>query len=285
MKATRFIVRLAAKIDADDCLGKAAQLSFSLLFAFFPFTLFLVTLLGYLPIEEQTGELLALLSEVLPEEVFGIIAGHVSSLTTARRGELLSFGIAAALWTASGAVIPIRDVLNRAWEVQETRSFWRVRAVAILLTVGLALFLLALMVALVFGPLIGGWAAELLGLGEVFRKAWALLRWPLVLGLLVVALPPLYHFAPNVRRRWRWITPGAVFAILGSLGASLGFSYYVANFASYHATYGSIGAVIVTLAWLYLVGLIILVGGEVDAALAHLEAQEKGTEKENEVGS
>jgi membrane protein len=107
------------------------------------------------------------------------------------------------------------------------------------------------------------------GLGTLFQVLWDVLRWPVILGLLTVALAPVYYWAPDVGQAWRWITPGAVFAILAMLSTSLGFSYYVTNLGAYDATYGSIGAVIVLLTWMYLTGLFLLVGGEINAELAH----------------
>jgi membrane protein len=135
--------------------------------------------------------------------------------------------------------------------------------------------MLVSMVLLVFGPQLGGWLAIQIGLGALFQVLWNMLRWLVILVFLTVALAPVYSWAPDVAHAWRWITPGSVFAILATLSTSLGFSYYVTNFASYDATYGSIGAVIVLLTWMYLTGLCILVGGEINAEIAHVSAEGK----------
>jgi membrane protein len=128
---------------------------------------------------------------------------------------------------------------------------------------------------LVFGPQLGGWMAAQIGLGMLFQVLWHVLRWLVILVLLTVALAPVYSWAPAAAHAWRWITPGSVFAILATLSTSLGFSYYVTNLGAYDATYGSIGAVIVLLTWMYLTGLFILVGGEINAAIAHASAEGK----------
>ena len=265
---TEFAKRVIYKTQVDDCLGKAAQLSYYFLFGLFPFLLFLGTLLGYMPIPNLMEEIIALLAAVLPREAIHLIQGNIRKLVSTQHGGLLSFGIFAALWMVSSAMAAIIDTLNRAYGVQEGRPFWKVWGIAILLTLGLPLFMLASMVLLVFGPQLGGWIAAQIGLGALFQVLWEVLRWPVILVLLIVALAPVYYCAPDVEHAWRWITPGSVFAILATLITSLGFSYYVTNLGSYDATYGSIGAVIVLLTWMYLTGFFILVGGEINAEVA-----------------
>jgi membrane protein len=268
MPVTAFVKHVLRKVWVDDCLGKAAQLSYAFLFALFPFLLFLTTLLGYLPFPNLMEEIMALLAAVLPGEVMHLIQDNIRTLVNTQHGGLLSLGIFAALWTAASAIMVLIDTLNRAYGVQEGRPFWKVWGIAILLTIGLPLFMLASMGLLVFGPQLGGWIAAQIGLGTLFQVLWDVLRWLVILVLLIVALAPVYYCAPDVVHAWRWITPGSVFAILATLITSLGFSYYVTNLGSYDATYGSIGAVIVLLTWMYLTGFFILVGGEINAEIA-----------------
>jgi len=194
---------------------------------------------------------------------------------TTQHGGLLSFGIFAALWTAASAIRVIIETVNRAYGVQDGRPFWKVWGIALLFTIGLPLFILVSMSLVVFGPQIGGWMAAQIGLGALFQGLWNVLRWLVSLVLLLVAMAPVYAWAPDVAHAWRWITPGSVFAILATLLTSLGFSYYVTHFGSYDATYGSIGAVIVLLTWMYLTGLFLLVGGEINAAIAHASLEGK----------
>jgi YihY family inner membrane protein len=139
------------------------------------------------------------------------------------------------------AITAISDALNHAYGVKDGRSWWKIRGTAILLTVGFSLFIIAAVILLMFGPHLGRWMANAVGLGSIFELAWNILRWPVIVALLMVALAILYDFAPDVEQEWRWVTPGAVFAAVGLIIASLGFSYYVNNFASYNKTYGSIG--------------------------------------------
>jgi membrane protein len=266
---TELATRVIKEVREDDSLGWAAQLAYYLLFAVFPFVLFLTALLGYLPIPDLMERLLAALAMLLPGEVVTLLQDNIRQLVTDQKGGVLSFGILAALWASSSAVVAIIDALNRAYDVQEGRPWWKVRGVALLLTIGLSLFIIVAMVLLIFGPQLGGWLASLVGLGKVFELLWNILRWPVSAGMLIVAMAVVYYYAPDVEQQWKWITPGAVFAVLATIVTSLGFSVYVSHFGSYNKTYGSIGAVIVFLTWLYLTGLCLLVGGEINAEVEH----------------
>jgi membrane protein len=261
--------RVIHEIQKDECLGRASQLAYYFLFALFPFFLFLTTLLGYLPIPDLLDRLLATLGQMLAGEALQLVEDNIRQLVTGRRGGLLSFGILAALWTSSSALTAIIDSLNRAYDVEEGRPFWKVRLTAIGLTVGLSAFIVVALVLLTFGPQLGGWVADLVGLGRVFELTWNILRWPAIVCLLIVATALVYYFAPDVEQEWKWITPGSACAVLGWLLASLGFAFYVNHFGSYNATYGSIGAVIVLLTWMYVSGLLLLVGGEINAEIEH----------------
>jgi membrane protein len=171
--------------------------------------------------------------------------------------------------------LAVTEGLNRAYSVEESRSWWKVRGMAMLLVVGLSLFMIAATVLLIFGPQLGSWFANGVGLGDIFALTWNIARWPVSIVLLMFGLALLYYFAPNAKQPWRWITPGAVVAVIGWIITSLGFSFYVNNFASYNATYGSIGTVIVLLTWLYLIGVFILIGGEVNAAFDYAAGEGK----------
>ena len=253
----------------DDCLGRAAQLAYYFLFALFPFLLFLTTLLGYIPVPNLLDNIMDLLAQALPREALGLVQEHLRVLVSQPRGGLLSFGIIAALWTSSSAILAITAGLNRAYDVEESRPWWKVRIAALLLTIALSLFVIAATGLLIFGPQLGTWLASSVGLGDLFSLVWNVARWAIILSFLIIALAALYYFAPDVQQKWRWITPGSVCAVGGWIIASLGFSYYVNNFGSYNATYGSIGAVIVLLTWMYVTGFVILVGGELNSEIEH----------------
>jgi len=266
---TELARRTYNEVLSDDCLGRAAQLAYYFLFALFPFLLFLTTLLGYIPVPDLLENITSLLAQALPREALGLVRDNVHSLVTQPHGGLLSFGIVAALWTSSSAITAIMQGLNRAYDVEESRPWWKVQLVALALFVGLSLFVIVAMVLLIFGPQLGTWVARSVGLGDVFAVVWNVARWVVILGCLMVALVTLYYFAPDVQQRWRWVIPGSVCAVAAWVAASLGFAYYVDNFASYNATYGSIGTVIVLLTWMYVTGFFILVGGELNSEIEH----------------
>jgi membrane protein len=267
--------RVFREIQGDDCFGRAAQLAYYFLFALFPFFLFLTTLLGYLPIPNLLDRILEMLAPLLAGDALRLVQDNLHQLVTGERGGLLSFGILAALWTSSSALTAIIDSLNRAYDVEEGRPFWKVRGIAIGLTVGLSAFIIVALVLLTFGPQLGRWIADLVGLGRVFELSWNILRWPVIVGLLILAMALLYYFAPDVEQKWQWITPGSAVSVIGWLLTSLGFAFYVNNFGSYNATYGSIGAVIVLLTWMYLSGLFVLIGGEINAEIEHASQEGK----------
>jgi membrane protein len=209
------------------------------------------------------------LSQLRPGDALRLVQENLHQLVTGERGGLLSFGILAALWTSSSALTALGDSLNRAYDGDEGRPFWKIRGIAILLTVGLSVFMLVALVLLTFGPPLGRWVADLVGLGEVFAVSWNLVRWPVIVGFLIIAMALLYYYAPDVEEEWKWMTPGSVFAVIGWLLTSLGFAFYVNHVGSYNATYGTIGAVIVLLTWMYLTGLFVLIGGELNAEIEH----------------
>lgn len=269
-----FVRRVVAEVQQDNCAGYAAALAYYFLFALFPFFLFLTALLGYLPIPNLLDRMLGFLAQVMPGEALSLVEENVRSLVSQQRGGLLSFGILAALWTSSSAITGITDALNHAYDVEEGRPFWKVRGMAILLTIGLSIFLVSSIILLMFGPQIGGWLADFVGLGSAFEIGWNILRWPVILFLVITAVAAIYYFAPDVDQHWKWITPGSVFAVFLWVLVSLAFSYYVNNFGSYDKTYGSIGAIIILLTWMYVSGFVILVGGEINSVIEH--ASEEG---------
>ena len=267
--------RIIAAVQNTNCSGYAAALAYYFIFALFPFVLFLIALLAYLPVGDLVEQMLAMLARVMPGEAYNLIHDYINDLLSHPRSGLLSFGILFALWTASSAMTGMSDALNHAYEVSEGRPFWKVRGIAVALTVGLSVFIIASIVLLIFGPQIGAYIAGLMGLGKLFEVVWNVLRWPVILLLVATGIAAIYYYAPDVEQRWKWLTPGALFAVILWTAASLGFSYYVNNFGSYDKTYGSIGAIIVLLSWMYVSGFVILVGGVINAEIEHASNEGK----------
>jgi membrane protein len=248
-------------------MGSAAMIAYYLLFATFPFLLSLASLLAFLPVPDLMDRLLGLLGQVVPPAAVELMRSSVERLVTRQRSGLFSLGVVVTLWAASTAVESMMQGINRVRGLREHRPFWETRGIALLLAVGVSLFTVLGLVALWFGSQVSHWWAGRGGLGPLPVQFWDAARWPLVLVFLIGAIDQLYFIGPATRQPWRWVTPGAVVAVLGWVAASLGFSAYVRHFGSYNATYGSIGAVIILLSWMYLSAFFILVGAEINVAL------------------
>jgi membrane protein len=266
------------EFQRDDALGLAAQLAYYLILALFPFILVLVSLMGTFGSEELASEVLGYFRQVMPEEAYKIIETFTGNIISgdAKAPGLLSFGILFTIWVASGAFAALINALNRAYDVQETRPFWKVRGIAILMTLGLSVLILAGVLLLVLGPQIGATIANVFGLGDLFLLVWDIARWPVALLFMVFTVALLYYFAPDVDQPFRWITPGGLIGVLLWVLASLAFNFYVSNFGSYNKTYGSIGAVIVLLLYLYISSLTILFGATLNATLVRMKEEISG---------
>lgn len=262
--------RTVGEVVADNCLGLAAQLAYYFFLALFPALLFLVALLSFVPVENLMDTIVASLARVAPGDVLGIIQDQIITIAQDDAGGLLTFGMIGTIWSSSSGVTAIIDSLNQAYDIQEGRPWWKVRLVALGLTVALAGFIVVSTVLVVAGPAIGRQAAEWLGLGEAFTLTWMIVQWPVVFLLIVTAIALVFYYAPDAEQEWTWITPGSVVATVLWLLVSLGFKVYVANFGAYNATYGAIGGVIVLLLWFYMSAFAILVGAELNAEIEHV---------------
>jgi membrane protein len=259
--------RTVREIGEDNCLGLAAQLAFYFLLALFPALLFLVALLGYVPVENALTELLAAVGTVAPRELVELLREQLARVTEGSHASLLTLGIIGAIWSSSAAMVAIIDALNRAYDVTEWRPWWKRRFVAIVLTVALAIFTIVAFALVLIGPSLASWAAAWLRLGPSVGMVWAVIRWPVMLFCVVLGVDLVYHFAPNRAGRWVWITPGSLLATVLWISTSFAFKLYVVAFVDYAATYGAIGGAIVTMLWFYISGLAILIGAELNGVI------------------
>lgn len=260
-----FAQRVAAGVVQHQCMGSSAQIAFYLLFAMFPFLLSLASLLAFLPIPNLMGWLLHLFSVIVPEAALELIRDSVERVVSRPHGALFSASVVVSIWAGANAVEAIIQGLHRVQGLYEDRPFWKTRILALLLAVGVSFFAVLGLLALWFGSRVSRWWEVRGGLGPLPVEVWDVLRWPLVLLFLIVAIDQLYFLGPAARPRWRWLTPGAVVAVLGWVVASLGFSAYVSHFGRYNVMYGGIGAVVILLTWMYLTSFFILLGAEINA--------------------
>jgi membrane protein len=269
--------RVFTEIGKDELTDRAAALSYYFVFALFPSLLFLTALVGLFPERDLMERLLTPAQEVLPPDAASLVSRTLAEVQRGASGHLLSVGAVVALWGASRGMVSIITTLNVVYGVTSPRPWWRRQLVAVVLTGAFSLLALGTILSLVFGERVGQAAAAWAGVGGKFATVWGLAQWPLGLVFALTGIDLVYHFAPAVRQRWYWLTPGSVFAGVAWIGASLGFRAYVSAFANYNATYGSIGGVILLLLWLYLSSMALLVGGEINSVIARAAA-ERGEE-------
>jgi membrane protein len=267
----------------DDCASIAAQLSYYFALALFPALLFIVALASYMPYN-VVNELVNALDPIAPPEVLTIIRKQLESIVSGSATSLLTIGILGALWSSSGAMTSIVYALNKAYDLPETRPWWKVRLVSIALTMALVLFVLLSFTLIVAGPNAGHWLTGWLGLSEVFDTAWVYLRWPLIFALATTGIAIVFYYAPDADQDWVWITPGSIVTTLLWVVFSMAFRLYVTRVGDYAATYGALAGAAVLLLWLYFSGLALLIGGELNSEIEHaanptLKTQTSGRRK------
>jgi membrane protein len=275
--------RTAREVYADNCLNLAAQLAFYFFLALFPALLFLVALISFLPISGVLEAITSTLARVAPGDVINIVQEQILTLAQDDSTGLLTLGMLGTIWSMSSGMDAIISTLNQAYDILEGRPWWKVKLTAIGLTVVLAAFIVASIVLVMFGPVLGAKVAEWFYLGSAFTIAWNILQWPVVFCLVTLGIALIYYYAPDAEQEWIWITPGSILATVLWILISLGFRFYVTNFASYNATYGAIGGVIVLMLWFYVSSLAILVGAELNAEIEHASPYGKDP-GEKEVG-
>jgi len=261
--------RLWHESQKDELLGRAAQLSYYALLALFPALIFLTALMGLFSVESFMPELMSYLRNVLPADALSMVQRFLTQIAEGSGANILSLGALGALWASSSGVTAIMDALNVVFDVKEDRRpFWWIRLIAILLTIGLAGFVILSLALILYGPTIGRWIADLMGFGVAFTWMWNVLQWPIIASLMLIVVAAIYHICPDRRyKRWRWVTPGSLFAVLMWVLVSLGFKAYVDNFSDYNKVYGSIAGVIVLMLWFYWSGMVLLLGGEINAEI------------------
>jgi membrane protein len=266
--------RVVRGIRKDNSIGHAAEMAFFFIFALFPCLLSLTSLLAYLPVPDLVPFLLRIMDNFVPDAALSLVEKNLQTLVTVQKGGLLSFGVLLALWSASRAVSAFQSALNDAYGTEDQRPYWQARILSMLLVLCLTGFIIASLLLLFFGRQMGVWIASLAGYGPAFSLAWNTLRWPVILCLMITALAALYRYLPALKLSWREIIPGAVIATGAWIVVTLAFSYYANNFRSYDKTYGSIGAVIALLFWMYSSAFVMLLGGEINARLREMPREE-----------
>jgi membrane protein len=263
----------------------AAALTYYAVLSLFPGLIVLVALVGLIgQYPQTTNAILDIIDRVGPQSAVDTFRAPVEGVVRNKgdAGALLGLGLIAALWSASGYIGAFTRAVNSIYEVKEGRPFWKLRPLQLLVTVVAVIVLATLAVAVVLTGEVAHAVGEKIGVGDSAVTLWSYAKWPLLLIAVMTLFSGLYFVTPNVRQRgFRWITPGGVLAVALWVIASLGFSLYVSHFGSYNKTYGSLGAVVVFLIWLWISNAAALFGAEFNAELERSRELEAGVPGEN----
>lgn len=282
--AKQFATELYHELQEDNIFNGAAALGFYLTLAIFPAMIFVMATIPYLPIPHVDQAIMDLLRQALPGSAADMLTKVVKEVTSEQRGGLLSIGLAGALWATSSGMYAIMQQLNITYDVDESRGFVKGRLTAIGLSVLYSVLILGGFSLIVLGGQIQAWLGSRFGFSDALLTFFVVFRWVIIVLGLLLAFALIYYLAPNVKQRFAFITFGSVFGVVVLMIASAVFAWYAQNFGNYSATYGSIGAVIILMLWLYIAGLVILLGSEINALIEHhsREGKEKGEHEPGE---
>jgi membrane protein len=268
------VFRIYHSISEDRILAMAGGVTFFVLLAIFPGIAGVVSLYGLFADPASIAGHLGMAAGILPEGGLQIVREQIQTLTSQpprRLGLTLLVSLAISLWSANGGIKALFDALNGVYGEKEKRNFFKLNAISLTFTFGLLLFIIAAIGLITLLPLV----LQLIGVGDISGFLLKISRWPVLLIVVGFVLALIYRFGPSRDRpKWRWITPGSVFAAVVWLAASALFSWYAENFGSYNKTYGSLGAAIGLMTWLWLSNIVILIGGKLNAATEHQTAKD-----------
>jgi membrane protein len=267
---TTLLKRVWTSSYEDGVYNRAAELAYFFFLSLFPGIIFVTTLLGFVfkSNTQLTALLLRYLGTTLPGSAFDLIRQVITEITRSSGTGKLTFGILAALWTANSGMNALEDALNAVYKVKESRALWKTYGIALILTVSASLLIIAALAIFLYGGVLVQLVSDTVGLKPAFYWTWKIAQWPLALFFVSMVASIVYYAAPNLKQRcWQWLSPGAVFATLGWIAASGLLRLYFHFFTSYAKTYGSLGAVMALMTWLYITGIMLLLGAEVNLAI------------------
>lgn len=260
-----FIVYFIIKINKDDIFALSAQLAYYLMLSFFPFLIFLMTLIGFSNLDSM--EVIGGLRNILPSTVFQLVSSTIVEIIETQSTGLLGASILLVIWASSSAFRAVIKGLNKAYGIKENRHFIKRAFIAIICTFSLAFVIILTLIMLVFGTLIGDLLVTYLPFENLIERVWNILRYIVVIIVMICTFAAIYRYTPSKRIHWKNTFPGAIVCTIGWLAVSVGFAFYINNFGNYSKLYGSLGAVIVLITWLYLTSMLVIIGGEVNSVL------------------
>ena len=276
---THALTRTYSDIQNNHTMQMAAALSYYFVLSLFPALIFLSAVVAYLPVPDLFNQALALMARFLPADTMGLVRRILADVVSPNKGTFLSFGILGTLWAASGGFAATIEALNMAYEVKDDRPFWKTRPLAVgLAFITGALMLVALSVMIV-GPRFGEWLAGKVHLSSLFVLLWPFIHWTTAVLFTILAVEVLYFIAPNVKQRFMATLPGAILAVSCWMGLSYLLGIYFRHFANFNKTYGTLGAAVALMIWLYWTGFAMLAGAELNAELAKMSREGRLQEK------
>lgn len=270
-KAVIFLDQLLYRIEDDGVLAIGAQLTYFLILSVFPFIVVFLNIISYTSLVRE--DVLLNMTQYLPFEAQKLINGFAIEIIKTSSQELLSIAAIFGLWTASSGISAVMKAINKAYDTEESRHFFKAKLLSLFFTVILLFSLTIVFMTLVFGEVLGNKLFTYLGLTNFFVGLWSVLRFLIPIVYMIFTFTLFYRFAPCTKNmkdiKLKDSIPGAIFTTLGWLITSTIFSYYVNNFGKYTITYGSLGGIIILLIWLYISSIIIVLGGEVNATIRY----------------
>jgi membrane protein len=267
------LARTYEGVQRKHTMQMAAGLSYYFVMSLFPLLIVFAAAVAYLPVPNLFDQALGFASRFMPRESMGLVKAVLRQVITPHRGKFMSFGIVGTIWAASGGFSSMMEALNVAYDVTESRPFWKTRPLAIGLTFLIGILLVIALALMLVGPNFGGWLAGKVGLGSIFVAVWPYLRWSIAIAFAVLAIELIYFLAPNVRQRFLRTLPGAALAVACWLLLSWALGIYFQHFTNLNKTYGTLAAAIALMVWLYWTAFAILLGGEINADLLHEEGR------------
>ena len=286
-RSWRYIIRKTAReFSSDQCTDIAAALTYYSVLSIFPALIAIFSLLGVFGQGKAASDaILEIIEQVAPGDTVGAIRGPIEQMATSpAAGIALVSGILLAIWSASGYVGAFSRAMNRIYEIDEGRPFWKLKPVQLLVTVvGVVLLFVAATILVVSGPVTEA-VGNALGIGEVAQTVWSILKWPVLAGIVILMVAILYYATPNAKQpKFRWISIGALIAIVVLALATLAFGFYIGNFSNYDRTYGSLAGIVIFLLWLWIANLALLFGAEFDAELERGRQLQAGIAAEKDI--
>ncbi len=264
--------KITKEIKDDQATGLAAQQAYYYMLSLFPMLILLVAIVPYLNIEQESA--IQFLDNVLPAETAEMLKDNVLKIISERNGGLLTFGIIGTIWSASNGMNAFIRAMNTAFDVKESRSFIKVRLISVLMTFALIFAFVVALILPVFGKVILEFLSSLFQISAGMGILITVMRWVIAFMVIILVMAFLYKIAPDKKYPWKHVLPGAIISTVLWQVVSFGFSFYVSNFGNYSATYGSLGGVIVLMLWLFLTGLSLVIGGEING-IYHREEDKK----------